>query len=125
MKDSKPYEISKQVVMTAYQKVKANRGSSVVDGQDMEEFEQNLKGNLYKIWNRMSLGSYFLPPVKAVSILKNSGETRILGISTLSDRVAQMVVNLYLKPMIEPIFHKDSYGYRPDKSVLDAVGQAR
>jgi group II intron reverse transcriptase/maturase len=125
MKDSKPYEISKQVVMTAYQKVKANRGSSGVDGQDLEEFEQNLKGNLYKIWNRMSSGSYFPPPVKAVKIPKKSGGTRMLGIPTVSDRVAQMVVNLYLKPLIEPIFHQDSYGYRPDKSALDALSQAR
>ena len=125
MKDSKPYEISKQVVMTAYKKVKANRGSSGVDEQDLEEFEQNRKGNLYKIWNRMSSGSYFPPPVKAVKIPKKSGGTRMLGIPTVSDRVAQMVVNLYLKPLIEPIFHQDSYGYRPDKSALDALGQAR
>jgi len=86
MKDSKPYEISKQVVMTAYQKVKANRGSSGVDGQEIEEFEQTLKGNLYKIWNRMSSGSYFPPPVKAVKIPKKSGGTRMLGIPTVSDR---------------------------------------
>jgi RNA-directed DNA polymerase len=125
MKDSKPYEISKQVVMSAYKKVKANRGSCGVDGQDLEEFEQNLKGNLYKIWNRMSSGSYFPPPVKAVQIPKKSGGTRMLGIPTVSDRIAQMVVNLYLNPIIEPIFHQDSYGYRPHKSALDAVGQAR
>jgi group II intron reverse transcriptase/maturase len=111
--------------MTAYQKVKANRGSCGVDGQDLEEFEQNLKGNLYKIWNRMSSGSYFPPPVKAVQIPKKSGGTRMLGIPTVSDRVAQMVVNLYLEPLIEPIFHQDSYGYRPHKSALDAIGQAR
>jgi RNA-directed DNA polymerase len=104
---------------------KANRGSSGVDGQDWEEFEQNLKGNLYKIWNRMSSGSYFPPSVKAVAIPKKSGGTRMLGIPTVSDRVAQMVVNLYLNPIIEPIFHQDSYGYRPDKSALDAIGQAR
>ncbi len=125
MKDSKPYEISKQVVMTAYKKVKANRGSFRVDGQDWEEFEQNLKGNLYKILNRMSSGSHFPPPVKAVAIPKKSGGTRMLGIPTVSDRVAQMVVNLYLKPQIEPIFHPDSYGYRSHKSALDAIGQAR
>ena len=125
MKDSKPYEISKKVVMTAYRRVKSNRGSAGIDGQDIEEFEKDLKRNLYKIWNRMSSGSYFPPPVKAVEIPKKSGGTRRLGIPTVSDRVAQMVVKLYFEPMVEPIFHKDSYGYRPNKSALDAIGQAR
>lgn len=125
MKDSKPYEISKQVVMTAYKKVKANRGSFRVDVQDLEEFEQNLKGNLYKIWNRMSSGSYFPPPVKAVAIPKKSGGTRMLGIPTVSDRVAQMVVNLYLKPIIEPIFHQDSYGYRSDERQESSLSLTR
>jgi len=125
MKDSKPYEISKKVVMAAYRRVKSNRGSAGFDGQDIEEFEKDLKGNLYKIWNRMSSGSYFPPPVKAVEMPKKSGGTRRLGIPTVSDRVAQMVVKLYFEPMVEPIFHKDSYGYRPNKSALDAIGQAR
>jgi len=125
MKDSKPYDISKQVVMTAYKKVKSNRGSAGVDGQSIEEFEIDLKGNLYKVWNRMSSGSYFPPPVKAVEIPKKSGGKRRLGIPTVSDRVAQMVVKLFLEPKVEPIFHKDSYGYRPNKCALDAIGEAR
>lgn len=116
MKDSKPYKISKQVVMTAYKRVKANRGSAGVDGQDIEEFEKDLKGNLYKIWNRMSSGSYFPPPVKAVEIPKKLGWKRRLGIPTVSDRVAQIVVKMYLEPKVEPIFYKDSYGYRPNKT---------
>lgn len=110
MKDSKPYEISKQAVLTAYKKVKANRGSAGIDGQDIDEFEENLKSNLYKIWNRMSSGSYFPPPVKAVEIPKKAGGTRRLGIPTVSDRVAQMVIKSYLEPILEPIFHNDSYG---------------
>ena len=125
MKDSKPYEISKQVVMTAYKRVKSNRGSAGIDGQDIEGFGKDLKGNLYKIWNRMSSGSYFPPPVKAVEIPKKSGGTRRLGIPTIGDRVAQMVANLYLEPVVEPIFHENSYGYRPNKSALDAINQAR
>ena len=125
MKDSKPYEIPKQAVMTAYKRVKANKGSAGIDGESIEEFEKNLKGNLYKIWNRMSSGSYFPPPVKAVEIPKKSGGTRRLGIPTVGDRVAQMVAKMYLEPQVEPIFHEDSYGYRPHKSALDAVGQAR
>lgn len=125
MKDSKPYEISKQVVMAAYKRVKSNGGSAGIDGQDIEEFEKDLKGNLYKIWNRMSSGSYFPPPVKAVEIPKKSGGTRRLGIPTVGDRVAQMVATLYLEPVVEPIFHEDSYGYRPNKSALDAIKQAR
>lgn len=125
MKASKPYDIPKQVVMTAFKRVKANRGSAGVDGQDLEEFESDLKGNLYKIWNRMSSGSYFPPPVRLVEIPKKSGGTRGLGIPTVGDRVAQMVVKMYLEPKVEPIFHEDSYGYRPKKSAIDAIGQAR
>jgi RNA-directed DNA polymerase len=125
MKDSKPYQIPKAVVMEAYKKVKANRGSAGTDGQSIEEFEKDLTGNLYKIWNRMSSGSYFPPPVKAVEIPKKSGGRRRLGIPTVGDRVAQMVAKMYLEPQVEPIFHEDSYGYRPKKSALDAVGQAR
>ena len=96
MKDSKPYQIPKAVVMEAYKKVKANRGSAGTDGQSIEEFEKDLKGNLYKIWNRMSSGSYIPPPVKAVEIPKKSGGTRRLGIPTVGDRVAQMVAKMYL-----------------------------
>ncbi len=125
MKESKPYKISKQVVWSAYKRVKANRGSAGIDGQAIEEFEENLRDNLYKIWNRMSSGCYFPPPVKLVEIPKKTGGKRGLGIPTVEDRVAQMVVKLYFEPKVEPIFHKDSYGYRPNKSALDAIGQAR
>jgi group II intron reverse transcriptase/maturase len=125
MDESKPYNISKKVVFNAYKQVKANRGSAGIDGVDFEEFEVNLKNNLYKIWNRMSSGSYFPSPVMAVEIPKKSGGTRRLGIPTIADRTAQMVVKMYIEPLVEPIFHNDSYGYRPQKSALDAVGQTR
>lgn len=121
----KPYEIPKQVVYEAYKRVKANKGSAGVDNETIEDFEQNLKANLYKIWNRMSSGSYFPQPVKLVEIPKKSGGKRGLGIPTVSDRIAQMTAKLYLEPKVEPIFHKDSYGYRPNKSAIEAVGQAR
>lgn len=125
MEESKPYNISKQVVMSAFKRVKTNRGSAGIDDQDLKEFEEDLKGNLYKIWNRMSSGSYFPPSVKLVEIPKKTGGKRGLGIPTVGDRVAQMVVKMYLEPKIEPIFHEDLYGYRPNKSVIDAIGQAR
>lgn len=125
MKESKSYDISKQVVLSAFKRVKANRGSAGVDGQDLKDFEKDLKGNLYKIWNRMSSGSYFPPPVKLVEIPKKSGGKRGLGIPTVGDRVAQMIVKMYLEPKVEPLFHEDSYGYRPNKSAIDAIGQAR
>lgn len=125
MKKSKPYRISKQIVLTAFQKVKANRGSAGIDGLELKEFEANLKDNLYKIWNRMSSGTYFPPPVKLVEIPKKSGGKRGLGIPTVGDRVAQMVAKMHFEPKVEPIFHDNSYGYRPNKSALDAVGQAR
>ncbi len=125
MKESKQYNISKKVVLEAYKKVKFNRGSAGVDGVDFEKFEENLKDNLYKIWNRMSSGSYFPSPVLAVEIPKKNGGTRTLGIPTISDRIAQMIARMYLEPKVEPIFHKDSYGYRPNKSAIDAVGKVR
>lgn len=125
MKESKPFKISKHVVLTAFKRVKANRGSAGIDGQDIKEFEKNLKGNLYKVWNRMSSDSYFPPPVKLVEIPKKTGGKRGLGIPTVEDRVAQMVVKMYLEPKVEPMFHEDSYGYRPNKSAIDAIGQAR
>jgi len=125
MADAKPYTISKQVVWEAYQKVKANKGAAGVDGQSIEAFESDLKNNLYKIWNRMSSGSYFPPPVRLVEIPKATGGLRPLGIPTVADRVAQMVVKMHLEPMVEPCFHNDSYGYRPGKSALDAVATAR
>jgi RNA-directed DNA polymerase len=126
MAKGKSYEISKQVVWEAYQKVKANRGAAGVDGQSLEAFEKDLKNNLYKIWNRMSSGSYFPPPVRLVEIPKDQGRgVRPLGIPTVADRIAQMVAKLYFEPLVEPHFHPDSYGYRPGKSALDAVGTAR
>ena len=122
----KPFEISKQIVVEAWEKVKANQGAAGVDEQSIAEFEQDLKGNLYRIWNRMSSGSYFPPPVRAVEIPKAGGVgIRVLGVPTVSDRVAQTVVRLYLEPEVEPLFHPDSYGYRPGRSALDAVGMCR
>jgi RNA-directed DNA polymerase len=120
----KPFEISKQVVYEAYLKVKANGGAAGVDRQSMAQFEQDLKGNLYRLWNRMSSGSYFPPPVRAVEIPKKGG-TRILGVPTIADRIAQTVVAMYLEPQVEPVFHPDSYGYRPGRSALDAVSVCR
>lgn len=119
------YEISKQVVWEAYEKVKANKGAAGVDNETLTDFEKNLKDNLYKIWNRMSSGSYFPPPVRMVEIPKSDGKTRQLGIPTVADRVAQMVAKMYLEPQIEPHFHEDSYGYRPNKSAHDAIGKVR
>src|SRR5205807_3291317 len=106
----------------AYLKVKANKGAAGVDGESIAEFEKNLKRNLYKLWNRMSSGCYFPPPVRMVEIPKPEGRgVRILGVPTVADRIAQTVVQLYLDPKVEPIFHPDSYGYRPRRSALDAV----
>lgn len=125
MGDAKPYLISKRLVWEAWKRVKANRGAAGVDGESIEVFEKDLKGNLYKLWNRMSSGSYFPPPVRQVEIPKQSGGTRALGIPTVADRVAQTVVKMVLEPVVEPTFHPDSYGYRPKKSALDAVATAR
>lgn len=125
MKGTKPYDISKLQVMQAYRLVKANAGSAGVDNQSLEDFEKELKNNLYKIWNRMSSGSYFPPAVKGVSIPKKSGGERLLGVPTVADRIAQMVVKLEIEPALEPHFLSDSYGYRPGKSALDAVGVTR
>jgi len=121
----KPFAISKWVVWEAYVKVKANQGAAGVDGESVEEFERDLKGNLYKLWNRMSSGSYFPPPVRAVEIPKKAGGVRVLGVPTVADRIAQTVVRAYLEPAMEPHFHPDSYGYRPGRSALDAVGACR
>jgi RNA-directed DNA polymerase len=118
---TKPYDIPKQTVWDAFQRVKANKGAAGVDEETIGEFEKDLKGNLYKIWNRMSSGSYFPPAVKAVEIPKKSGGVRILGIPTVSDRVAQMVVKMHFEPKVEPNFAADSYGYRPGKSAIDAL----
>jgi len=122
---AKSWSIPKRLVWEAYKRVKANRGAAGVDDQSIEEFETDLKNNLYKLWNRMSSGSYFPPPVKRVQIDKRDGGKRPLGIPTVSDRIAQAVVKGYLEPELEKHFHPDSYGYRRGKSALEAVGIAR
>ena len=121
----KPFMIEKWRVYEAYKAVKSSKGAAGVDGQTIEQFEASLKGNLYKIWNRMCSGTYFPPPVRAVSIPKKSGGERILGVPTVSDRIAQMVVKQLVEPDLDPIFLPDSYGYRPGKSALEAVGVTR
>lgn len=125
MSKTKPFSISKRVVWEAYKRVRANKGSAGVDDISIEEFDKDLKNNLYKLWNRMSSGSYFPPPVKLVEIDKKEGGVRPLGIPTVADRVAQMAAKIMLEPSVEPCFHPDSFGYRPGKSALDAVGKAR
>ena len=125
MDEAKPFKIPKREVWEAFKRVKANQGAAGVDGQSISAFEANLSGNLYKLWNRMSSGSYFPPPVRLVEIPKASGGSRPLGIPTVGDRVAQMVVKMHLEPLVEPYFHPDSYGYRPGRSALDAVATAR
>jgi Reverse transcriptase (RNA-dependent DNA polymerase) len=124
MKD-KPFKIDKRQVYKAYKAVKSNQGAAGVDGQTLQQFETDWKRNLYRIWNRMSSGSYFPPPVRAVSIPKKSGGERILGVPTVSDRIAQVVVKQLIETEMENIFLPDSYGYRPGKSALDAVGVMR
>lgn len=125
MTEGKPFCISKWAVQEAWTKVRANQGAAGVDDVSVAQFEMKLKNNLYRIWNRMSSGSYVPPPVKRVMIPKSDGRERPLGIPTVGDRVAQMVVKMYLEPKVEPLFHPDSYGYRPGKSALDAVGTCR
>jgi len=122
---ARPFGISKRVVWEAYQRVKANQGAAGVDGKSIAEFERDRTNNLYRLWNRMSSGSYFPPPVRTVEIPKSDGGKRALGIPTVTDRIAQMVVKMYLEPLVEPHFHQDSYGYRPGKSAIQAVGVAR
>ena len=125
MDRAKPFDIPKREVWEAYKKVRANQGAAGVDGQSIADFEADLANNLYKLWNRMASGSYFPPPVRRVDIPKGDGKTRPLGIPTVADRIAQMVVKRFLEPLVEPRLHDDSYGYRPGKSALDAVGAAR
>ncbi|HEX6522000.1 MAG TPA: group II intron reverse transcriptase/maturase [Streptosporangiaceae bacterium] len=123
--ESKPFAIPKRLVWQAWKSVKANGGAAGADGVTVEAFEKDLKDNLYKVWNRMSSGTYFPSPVRAVEIPKASGGTRILGVPTVGDRVAQTVAAMALEPRTEAIFHDDSYGYRPRKGALDAVGRCR
>ncbi|MGP3966015.1 group II intron reverse transcriptase/maturase [Nonomuraea sp. 3N208] len=122
----KSFDISKWEVWKAWEKVKANKGAPGTDGCSIEDFEKDLKNNLYRIWNRMSSGSYFPPSVRAVEIPKpHGGGTRILGVPTVADRIAQTVVAARLEKEVEPKFHADSYGYRPNRSALDAVAKCR
>lgn len=125
MNQAKPFPISKRQVWEAYKRVKANQGGAGVDGQSLAEFDRRLEGNLYKLWNRLASGSYMPPPVKRVEIPKANGGIRPLGIPTVADRIAQMVIKQTLEPALEQQFHPDSYGYRPRKSAHQAVGQAR
>ena len=125
MNKAKPFDIPKREVWEAFKSVKANQGAAGVDGQSIQEFESQLTGNLYKLWNRLSSGSYLPPPVRRVDIPKANGGTRPLGIPTFADRIAQEVVRRYLEPLLEPLFHADSHGYRPGRSAIDAVRTAR
>ena len=122
----KSFAIPKRMVWEAWRQVKANKGAPGVDGQDLEAFGADLVDNLYKIWNRMSSGSYFPPPVRAVEIPKpHGGGVRMLGVPTIADRVAQTAVAMFLEPLVEPRFHPDSYGYRPNRSAHDALAACR
>jgi len=125
MTAAKPHDIAKREVWEAYRLVKANRGAAGVDEETLAMFEQDLSGNLYKLWNRMSSGSYFPPAVKQVAIPKANGGMRKLGIPTVSDRIAQTVVKRRIEPILDPIFHEDSYGYRPGKSAIQAIAVTR
>jgi RNA-directed DNA polymerase len=125
VRKAKPFEISKTMVWEAYRRVKASGGAAGVDQESIADSERSLKRNLDKIWNRLSSGTYFPPPVRTVSIPKANGGKRQLGIPTVGDRIAQSVVKLYLEPLVEPKFHPDSYGYRPGKSAHDAVETCR
>ena len=125
MRQDKPFHIEKRWVYEAYQAIRSNGKAAGVDGQTLEQFEADLARNLYKIWNRMSSGTYFPRPVRAVPIPKKSGGERILGVPTVADRVAQMVVKRAIESTLESVFLADSYGYRPNKSALDAVGVTR
>ena len=125
MKVAKPFEISKKLVWQAYQEVKSKGGAAGVDGQSLEIYEHDLKNNLYRLWNRLSSGSYFPPAVKAVPIPKKLGGARVLGVPTVSDRIAQAVVKRVLEPILEPVFDENSFGYRLGKSAHGAITATR
>jgi RNA-directed DNA polymerase len=125
MDKAKPFDIPKREVWEAFKRVKANQGAAGVDGQSIEQFEEDLENNLYRLWNRLCSGSYFPPPVRRVDIPKDEKSTRPLGIPTVSDRIAQMVAKRYIEPILEPVFHGDSYGYRPGRSAHQALALAR
>jgi RNA-directed DNA polymerase len=121
MKQRKVFEIPKALVWQSYQQVRSNKGAAGCDGQTIKEFDQNRDRNLYKIWNRLSSGSYFPPPVLEKKIPKGDGKERLLGIPTVADRVAQGAVKIHLERILEPEFDEDSYGYRPGKSAHEAL----
>ena len=125
MSQAKPFEINKHDVFNAWRQVKANRGAHGIDEQTITEYEGSLKDNLYKLWNRMSSGSYVPPAIRGVEIPKRDGKMRLLGIPTVSDRIAQTVVRNLFEKQVEPDFHPDSYAYRRGKSALDAVRVTR
>jgi group II intron reverse transcriptase/maturase len=125
LKSTKPYCIAKRTVWEAFQHIKANRGAAGIDDESIAMFEQDLSRNLYKLWNRMSSGSYFPPPVKQVEIPKATGGTRMLGVPTVADRVAQATVKRIIEPILDPVFHTDSYGYRPGRSAKQAIAVTR
>jgi len=125
MNEGKSFEISRHQVLEAYKRVRANQGAGGIDGINFTEYEKDLKNNLYKLWNRMSSGCYFPLAVRGVEIPKKDGKKRLLGIPTITDRVAQMVVRMNFEPQVEPIFRQDSYGYRPNRSAIDAIGVTR
>jgi len=125
MKEGKSFIISQNQVAEAYRRVKANRGAAGIDDVSFEEIEKDRKNQLYKLWNRLSSGSYFPKPVKGCEIPKKNGKMRLLGIPSIMDRVAQTVILMNFEPLLEPIFHEDSYGYRPGKSAIDAVRVTR
>jgi RNA-directed DNA polymerase len=125
LEQAKSFNIPKRLIFEAYKRVKANKGSAGVDGQSLKDFDHNLANNLYKLWNRMSSGSYFPHPVKRVEIPKASGGMRPLGIPTVADRIAQMVVKMQIEPELEQCFHRDSYGYRPGKSAHQALEKVK
>src|ERR1700747_3426876 len=122
---AKPFDIPKREVWEAFKRRSANQGAAGVDRQSIADFEADLSNNLYKLWNRLSSGSYFPPPVRRVDIPKSDGGMRPLGIPTVADRIAQEVARRYLEPGLETVFHTDAYGYRPGRSAIDAVRQAR
>lgn len=121
MSETKPFSISRRLVSLSYQKVRSNRGAGGVDGVSLEKFHAGYKDHLYRLWNRMSSGSYIPPPVRLKEIPKKGGGLRPLGIPTVADRIVQTVVRGLLEPSLELIFHKDSYGYRPGKSAIEAL----
>ena len=125
LEKAKPFEIPKKLLWEAYQLIKSNGGAAGIDGQTIEGFEERLKDNLYKLWNRMSSGSYHPQAVRRVEIPKKNGGVRPLGIPTVADRIAQMAAKMVFEPLLEPHFHEDSYGYRPNKSAHQALEKAR